>query len=85
MEPILAQGDFAVFEYHRTPRKQGQIVLACLPETHEGEPGVQTIKKIYQNGDDWILRAENPSYSDIRISSVDVKHPILGIFVGKLE
>lgn len=85
MEPILAQGDFAVFEYHRTPRKQGQMVLACLPETYEGEPGVQTIKKIYQKGGEWILRAENPSYSDIRIPSVDVKHPILGTYVGKLE
>jgi ubiquinone/menaquinone biosynthesis C-methylase UbiE/SOS-response transcriptional repressor LexA len=84
MEPVLMQGDFAVFEYHRTPRKQGQIVLAILPETYEGEQGVQTIKKIYQKGKEWILRAENPSYPDISFPSVDVKHPILGTYVGKL-
>jgi hypothetical protein len=83
-QPVLAQGDFAVFEYHRTPRKQGQIVLAFLPETYEGEPGVQTIKRIYQEGNHWVLRAENPSYSDIRFKTLDTKYPILGIYIEKL-
>jgi phage repressor protein C with HTH and peptisase S24 domain len=85
MQPALAQGDLAVFEYHRTPRRQGQIVIAFLPETYEHELGSQTIKRIYQEDQNWILRAENPRYADIIIPAVEIKQPILGIFVQKLD
>jgi SOS-response transcriptional repressor LexA len=42
------------------------------------------IKRIDQNGDNWIFRSDNPDYADIEIAKSELEYPILGILVGKL-
>jgi SAM-dependent methyltransferase len=41
MEPTLTIGALVIFEYHRTPRRDREIVIANLPEFGPGEPGTE--------------------------------------------
>jgi len=76
-------GDHVVFEYHRSPRSEGQIVIANIPEFGMSDFGVETIKRIRENSDSWIFESANPVYSSVVVPKVDT-HPILGTMVGKL-
>ena len=84
MAPILQIDDFVVFEYHRNPRRDNEIVIANLPEFGSGSPGIEAIKRITQDADYWIYVSENPDYSPFRVSKSDIEHPILGTMVEKL-
>jgi len=84
MEPTYNPGDLLVFEYHRNPRRMGDVVIANIAEFGVGETGVEMIKRIDQNGDNWIFRSDNPDYADIEIAKSELEYPILGILVGKL-
>ncbi len=87
MEPELKEGDWVIFEYHRTPRAQNQVVIpniaafgivSDLATTH-------AVKRLVQDSETWIFHSTNPSYEDIRISRSECAYPILGIMVGRLD
>lgn len=84
MEPFLRIGDLVVFEYHRSPRKDGQIVIANIPEFGSADHGVEAIKRIKQDSEHWIFQSENPAYADFFVPKYLTASPILGIMMGKL-
>jgi SOS-response transcriptional repressor LexA len=84
MDPYLRIGDLVVFEYHRSPRKDGQIVIANIPEFGTADHGVEAIKRIKQDSDNWIFQSENPSYADFSVPKYLTASPILGIMIEKL-
>ena len=84
MEPDLHVGDHVVFEYHRSPRCEGQIVIANIPELGMTDFGVETIKRIRENSDSWIFESANAAYPPIVVPKSDAPHPILGTMIGKL-
>ncbi len=81
MEPFLKIGDLVVFEYHRSPREDGQIVIANIPEFGSADHGVEAIKRIKQDLEHWIFQSENPSYADFSVPKYLTASPILGIMV----
>jgi SAM-dependent methyltransferase/SOS-response transcriptional repressor LexA len=84
MEPLLKIGDLVVFEYHRSPRKDGQIVIANIPEFGIGIHGIEAIKRLRQSAESWIFQSENCSYLDLLVPKSATDRPILGTMVEKL-
>jgi phage repressor protein C with HTH and peptisase S24 domain/SAM-dependent methyltransferase len=83
MEPLFHIGDLLVFEYHRTPRLNNQIVIAAN-FTSGAEGGEYAVKRFKADPDHWRFLSENPAYSPAEIPKSDMSHPILGTYVGKL-
>lgn len=84
MEPLLQIGDLVIFEYHRSPRKDGQIVIANIPEFGSADHGVEAIKRITQDEENWIFQSENSSYPAFTVSKNLTESPILGTMVERL-
>ena len=84
MEPTLKRGELVVFEYHRSPRRDGEIVIANIPAFGADNSGTETIKRIKQDAVDWIFQSDNPAHDPIRVPKSENSHPILGTFVVKL-
>lgn len=82
MEPTLRVGDLVIFEYHRSPRGDREIVIANLPEFGPGTHGTETIKRITQDAEDWIFISDNPAHAPIRLAKTETAHPILGTMVA---
>ena len=84
MEPTLHIGDIAVFEYHRTPRKDGQIVIVA--DFAEGDStGVCAVKRYREDSSShWRFISDNPARAGVTIDKSASNHPILGIFVAVL-
>jgi phage repressor protein C with HTH and peptisase S24 domain len=69
MEPLLKLGDLVVFEYHRSPRKDGQVVIANIPEFGSSDYGIETIKRIRQDSKNWIFqKRRQPLSSSLQFS-----------------
>lgn len=85
MAPTLPIGTLAIFEYHRTPRLNREIVIANFPEFGAGETGTEAIKRITQDTGDWIFESDNPTYDPIRVPKSEIGHPILGTMVKVLK
>ncbi|MCX6969412.1 MAG: methyltransferase domain-containing protein [Verrucomicrobia bacterium] len=85
MEPTLRIGDLVVFEYHRSPRRDREIIIANLPEFGAGSPGTEAIKRITQDADCWIFQSDNPAHQPIRVSKNETSHPILGTMLEVLK
>lgn len=81
MEPTLKLNDLVVFEYHRTPRSQGQIVVANLPEFGRGNAGTEAIKRIREERDFWVFESDNSVYEPFRVEKEEAVYPILGTMV----
>ncbi len=84
MEPFLKIDDLVVFEYHRSPREDGQIVIANIPEFGIGGHGIEAIKRVRQDAENWIFQSENSSYPDFVIPKNVADRPILGTMVERL-
>lgn len=84
MLPTFRKGELLVFEYHRSPRYDGQIVIALFPETGEGADAQAAIKRIRQDKENWIIISDNTSYPTITIPKGISQYPILGTYVGKV-
>ncbi len=84
MEPTLRLGDLVVFEYHRTPRRQGQIVIANLPEFGSSNVGAEAIKRIREEAEHWVFESDNRGYEPILVEKDDILLPILGTIVEVL-
>jgi len=84
MEPTLKIGNLVVFEYHRRPRSQGQIVIANLPDFGSGSSGTEAIKRIREERDHWMFESDNRDYEPIRVEKGEIGSPILGTFVEVL-
>lgn len=84
MQPMLMRGQYAVFEYHRTPRADHQIVIANIPEFGPDHIGTEAIKRISQDAGSWIFESENPSHPPFSVSKSLTTYPILGTFVATL-
>jgi SOS-response transcriptional repressor LexA len=84
MQPTLMRGQFAIFEYHRTPRADRQIVIANIPEFGPDHSGTEAIKRITQDAGSWIFESDNPSHPPFSVSKSLTTYPILGTFVDVL-
>lgn len=84
MEPTLPKNSLAVFEWHRTPRTSNQIVIANIPEFGAEQDTSNAVKRFQEADDEWVFSSDNPKYEPIRVSKVDIEHPILGTFVATL-
>lgn len=84
MEPTLKIDDLVVFEYHRSPREDGQVVIANIPEFGMGDHGIEAIKRMRQDAGNWIFLSDNPSYPDIVVPKNVTDRPILGTMVEKI-
>jgi SAM-dependent methyltransferase/SOS-response transcriptional repressor LexA len=86
MEPKFNLGELLVFEYHRTPRNNGDIVIANLAEfgATSDSAAVDAIKLLQIEKDHWKFRSLNPKYLDINVSKDSCDYPILGVFIHKL-
>lgn len=86
MEPELRMGDLVVFEYHRTPRHDKEIVIANINEfgITSALDTNQAIKRVTQDASHWIFLSANPAYNDIRIPKNECPYPILGTMVERL-
>jgi SAM-dependent methyltransferase/phage repressor protein C with HTH and peptisase S24 domain len=85
MEPTFNLGDYLVFEYHRSPRKENQVVIANIPEFGPENSGTEAIKRLSQYAEAWIFSSDNKDYPPFKILKADTSYPILGTFVAKLE
>ncbi len=83
MAPAIMPGELLVFEYHRTPRKDGQVVIVNASEMPDSDPE-SAIKRIWQSGGNWVITSDNPEYKPISIAKDENQYPILGVFVAKL-
>jgi phage repressor protein C with HTH and peptisase S24 domain len=84
MSPTLRPGDLVVFEYHRTPRADGQIVIVADFPTDDA-PGDCAVKRYRAAPNAWRFTSDNQAYPDVCIpKSTRPAHPILGIAVWDL-
>jgi len=84
MSPTLHPGDLVVFEYHRTPRADGQIVIVADFPT-DAAPGDCAVKRYRAAPDTWRFTSDNQAFPDVCIpKSTRPAHPILGIAVWNL-
>lgn len=85
MEPTLADGDYIICEWHRTPRKSGQVVIMGGFDS-AGEGGQFAIKRFGESEHHWLFHSDNPACVDpAPVSKVDIPaHPILGIAIFNL-
>ncbi len=81
MEPLFQIGDLLVFDYHRTPRRDGQIVIAADFTSGSGE---YAVKRYKEDPTHWRFISENPAYEPVEIEKTEMAFPILGTFVEKL-
>jgi SAM-dependent methyltransferase/phage repressor protein C with HTH and peptisase S24 domain len=86
MTPGLSIGDQVVFEYHRLPRKDNQVVIANLSAFGVESSGrtCGAVKRLIQDAEAWIFRSDNPAYKDIRVAKSECQYPILGTMVAVL-
>lgn len=82
MEPTLPKNSLAVFEWHRTPRRDGQIVIANIPEFGSGHETTEAVKRFREDEHDWIFTSDNPDHETIRVAKTETAYPILGTFVA---
>ena len=62
MAPEFHIGDLLVFEYHRTPRRTGEIVIAA--DFSLGETASEyAIKRVRADEEHWIFESTNPDYT----------------------
>ena len=59
-------------------------MIANIPEFGSAEHGVEAIKRIYQDAENWIFQSENQSYTNFSVPKYLTASPILGIMVEKL-
>jgi phage repressor protein C with HTH and peptisase S24 domain len=84
MEPTFHVGDLLVFEYHRTPRQDHQVVIANLADLGSDAPGIEAIKRVSQTAEEWVFRSDNPDFQPIRRAKSELAHPIVGTLVSRL-
>jgi SOS-response transcriptional repressor LexA len=85
MEPTLPRGSFVIFEWHRTPRHHGQIVIANIPTFGPGSDTTEAVKRFRDDPQDWVFESDNSEFDAIRICKNEIDYPILGTFVAKLQ
>jgi phage repressor protein C with HTH and peptisase S24 domain len=87
MTPGLSIGDRVVFEYHRSPRKDNQVVIANLSAFGLDSSGrtCGAVKRLIQDAEAWVFRSDNPAYKDIRVVKSECQYPILGTMVAMLK
>jgi SOS-response transcriptional repressor LexA/5-methylcytosine-specific restriction endonuclease McrA len=84
MEPTFRRGEWLIFEYHRTPRENNQVVIVNATEIPDDIPEV-AIKRIRQTPEDWLVISDNPKFKTVSVSKEQCRYPILGVFVAKIK
>ncbi len=84
MAPTLAKGSFVIFEWHRTPRRDRQIVIANIPTFGRGQDTTEAVKRFREDPYDWVFESDNPEHEAIRVSKSETQYPILGTFVAEV-
>lgn len=85
MEPTFSRGELLIFEYHRTPRQDGQVVVALLVDNADDSEPQVAIKRIRQDRYNWRIISDNPAFSEQTVSKNECRYPILGTYVGKIS
>jgi SAM-dependent methyltransferase len=84
MEPLFHIGDLLIFEYHRTPRQDNQIVIAA-DFTAGSATGEYAVKRYRAHPSLWRFLSEHPAYEPVEIPKAAMAYPILGTFVGRIS
>ena len=67
------------------PCRDGEIVIANLPEFGPATDGTEAIKSLIQDATHWIFKSDNPAYEPVRVPKNEIAHPILGTMVERLS
>lgn len=80
MQPTLSNGDLVLCEWHRTPRRNGQVVIMAAFEAG-GEGGDFALKRFEGSETHWLFHSDNPEEPDPPpVSKLNQpSYPILGI------
>ncbi|MEN8716222.1 MAG: methyltransferase domain-containing protein [Verrucomicrobiales bacterium] len=84
MEPTLPRGSFVIFEWHRTPRRDREIVIANIPTFGRGQDTTEAVKRFREDPEKWVFESDNPDYDTLRFDKSETDYPILGTFVTRL-
>ena len=84
MSPEFEVGELLVFEYHRVPRRNGEVVLAADYSLGESS-GTYAVKRCKEDNDSWVFESVNPHYKPVIIDKTETTYPILGTYVGRLS
>lgn len=86
MEPTLDDGDLVVFEYHRRPRKDGQVVVVAINEFGIGSGGEigSAVKRLREEPERWVFCSDNKEYKKFSIMKDESNYPILGVAIYNL-
>jgi SAM-dependent methyltransferase/SOS-response transcriptional repressor LexA len=83
MEPTLSRGDLVVFEYHRTVREAGRIVIVA-DFGDDDAAGEGAVKRLKADGHGLWITSDNPAYPPLRLAGPMEHYPILGVGVWNL-
>jgi phage repressor protein C with HTH and peptisase S24 domain/SAM-dependent methyltransferase len=83
MAPTIDRGDLIVFEYHRTLREAGQIVIVA-DFLGGAEIGEGAVKRLRADADGLWVISDNPAYPPRRLADSAERYPILGVAVWNL-
>lgn len=84
MTPTFRRGELLVFEYHRSPRQDSQVVIALLADTADGSEPQVAVKRLSQDRNNWRIISDNSAFPELTISKEVCSYPILGTYVGKV-
>lgn len=83
MEPTIDRGDLVVFEYHRTPRASGQVVIVA--DFGAGaQAGECAVKRLMAGPAGLQVISDNSAYPPRELAPGAEDHPILGVATWNL-
>lgn len=84
MEPTLSLGDIVIVEYHRRPRRSGQVVVAMGAPNDAAGQAVEAIKRLVETKEAWVFKSDNADYPGFSIQKEVTDYPILGVVLYNL-
>ncbi|MDD3312634.1 S24 family peptidase [Pseudodesulfovibrio sp.] len=79
MEPVIAKGAFVGIDCERRDHPDGDLCAVHFP--HQG----LTIRRVYMQGDTFLLKAENEKYSDLTIPASEMDERTVGRVIWVLQ
>ncbi|MEF2231223.1 MAG: S24 family peptidase [Pseudodesulfovibrio sp.] len=79
MEPVITRGAFVGIDCDLRDHPDGDLCAVHFP--HQG----LTIRRVYMQGDAFLLRAENDKYSDLAIPAADMAERTVGRVIWVLQ
>jgi len=79
MEPVITRGAFVGIDCDRRDHPDGDLCAVHFP--HQG----LTIRRVYMQGDTFLLKAENEKYSDLTIPAAEMDERTVGRVIWVLQ